>query len=145
MQDFTELYSLLGTCYFSFKRNTTAALNQGETRGLSVDDVLLIEAFDQKDEVTIRELSTRASKDMASVSRQVTSLVTHGWIRKRRAHEDARVRFVQPTDQTLAALPTAKEHVNEAYERMMSRLSLSERRELVRMLRIIADDAGDTK
>lgn len=139
MKDFTELYSLLGACYFSFKRSASSALNQGCTRGLTIDDVILVESFNKDNEANIQTLAKRTNRDIASVSRQITSLCAHGWVTKRRNDEDARERMVAPTLSSEKAMPEAREQIQRVYKAATSRLSPTEQEELCRMLRIIAE------
>lgn len=139
MNDFTDLYSLLWICYLSLKRNGHSALNQGKTRGLSVDDVILINAIDPSKGSTVQTLAQRANRDIASVSRQISTLCTHGWLVKRRGKADGRERFVALADHTHAMLEEAHKQVSNVYSVMTSKLSLTEQKELFRMLRTIVE------
>ena len=139
MNDFTDLYSLLWICYLSLKRNGHSALNQGLTRGLSVDDIILINAIDPSKGSTVQALAQRANRDIASVSRQISTLCTHGWLVKRRGKADGRERLVALTDHTHAMLKEAHKQVSNVYSVMTSKLSLTEQGELLRMLRTIVE------
>lgn len=139
MNDFNDLYTLLWYSYLSLKRNGHSALNQGKTRGLSVDDVILINAIDPAKGSTVQALAQRANRDIASVSRQISTLCTHGWLVKRRGKADGRERLVGLTDRALAMLQEAQKQVDNVYSVMTSKLSLTEQKELFRMLRTIIE------
>ena len=108
MDDFTELFSLLATCRLALRRNGNAALNQGRTRGLSIDDIILIEAIDPAEGIQVQALAQRTNRDVTLVSRQVSSLCAQGWLVKRRGKTDGRSRRIALTDRAANALDEAK-------------------------------------
>ena len=137
MDDFTELFSLLATCRLALRRNGNAALNQGRTRGLSIDDIILIEAIDPAEGIQVQALAQRTNRDVTLVSRQVSSLCAQGWLVKRRGKTDGRSWRIALTDRAANALDEAKSQAARVYEGMTSQLSPIEKKELCRMLRTI--------
>lgn len=134
MASFSDLYNLINATHLAIKRNANAALNQGNTRGLSVDDVILLATISDSEDLTMLALAMRTDRDIASVSRQVSSLCVRGWLTKKPGKIDARERIVTLTDRAQNVLQEAHAQLNNVFSVMTSRLSLTEKKEFFRML-----------
>lgn len=134
MDALDEFYALINAVSLAIKRNANAALNQGNTRGLSIDDLVLIATINANGGCTMHALATLTNRDIASISRQVSTLCKRGWLAKRQGENDARERIVALTNRALCILPEAQTQMEKVLSSMASRLSPTEKKELCRML-----------
>ena len=73
------------------------------------------------------------------MSRQSTRLEARGWLIKKRSASDARLCTMNVTQRTMDALPSINETIERVIGECVEGLSVSERKELVRMLFIVND------
>lgn len=95
---------------------------------------MLITAISDSEGLTMLALAKRTGRDIASVSRQVSVLCLNGWISKKPGKADARERIVALTDRANSMLQEAHAQLDNVFSVMTSRLSITEKKELLRML-----------
>ncbi|HUN50429.1 MAG TPA: MarR family transcriptional regulator [Candidatus Sulfotelmatobacter sp.] len=114
-----------------------------EAAGIPLDRALfpLLVRIARRGPIGVVELAELVGRDHSTVSRQVAKLARLGLITRRAARGDRRVRQAAITDKGLAmsaALDAAREKLIGP---MLARWSRKDRRDLVRLLRKLADDA----
>ena len=114
-----------------------------EAAGIPLDRALfpLLVRIARRGPIGVVELAELVGRDHSTVSRQVAKLARLGLITRRAGRGDRRVRAAAITDKGLemsAALDAAREKLIGP---MLARWSRQDRRDLVRLLRKLADDA----
>ena len=137
---FETLAFALRDAYFALRNGMDDILSMGTTRGQRVDDSSLLALLNARGDMRVEEVARGLGRTVPSVSRQLNSMEQRGLVYRERQTDDRRVVMrLSPT-----ARVSAQERARKArtlYQRCVRDLSAIEQQELLRMLRVVHQNA----
>lgn len=119
---------------------------QFEPHGIGSGQVsFLAEMFEQGDGVSQDDLAAFFQCDKATASRALQRLESQGYVERNRSAEDGRVNLVYLTPKARAFEKTLFGVLSSWTETLSAGLSVSERKELIRLLEKLVGNAAMTK
>ena len=115
---------------------------RGSEYGLSASQWRLLVRLVREESAPQARLAELLEIEPISVSRQLDRMEQGGWVVRRSAAEDRRVRLVYPTEQSRQVYATIKAMARDVYEQALSGVDEAGRRALIEGLEKVVDNLG---
>jgi DNA-binding MarR family transcriptional regulator len=110
-----------------------------QEENISHQSVRILQMVQKKHCVMIRDIAEQLSISQNTASEHVKKLVDRGWLYKERSEEDQRKVYLNLTDAGLAILKKNTELDGEKLQAALSRLTASEREQVVKALGLLSE------
>lgn len=114
-------------------------LYPAQEEAISHQSVRILQIVQKKRYIMIRDIAEQLSISHNTASEHVKKLVSNGWLYKERSEEDQRKVYLHLTDIGSAILKKNTELDEEKLQAALSRLTASEREQVVEAFRLLSE------
>jgi DNA-binding MarR family transcriptional regulator len=114
-------------------------LHPAQEEAISHQSVRILQMVQKKRYIMIRDIAEQLSISHNTASEHVKKLVSNGWLYKERSEEDQRKVYLHLTDIGSAILKKNTELDEEKLQAALSRLTASEREQVVEAFRLLSE------
>lgn len=114
-------------------------LHPAQEEAISHQSVRILQIVQKKRYIMIRDIAEQLSISHNTASEHVKKLVSNGWLYKERSEEDQRKVYLHLTDIGSAILKKNAELDEEKLQAALSRLTASEREQVVEAFRLLSE------
>jgi MarR family transcriptional regulator, organic hydroperoxide resistance regulator len=114
-------------------------LHPAQEEAISHQSVRILQIVQKKRYIMIRDIAEQLSISHNTASEHVKKLVSNGWLYKERSEEDQRKVYLHLTDIGSAILKKNTELDEEKLQAALSRLTASEREQVVEAFRLLSE------
>ena len=138
---FETLAFALRDAYFALRNGMDDILSMGTTRGQRVDDSSLLALLNARGDMRVEEVARGLGRTVPSVSRQLNSMEQRGLVYRERQMDDRRGVMVRLSPTARVSAQERARKARTLYQRCVRGLSAIEQQELLRMLRVVHQNA----